>query len=105
MVGAWSRGWPQAALITKEPEMSQADPDVDIFQVINELSVEEEGLWASAGDGHGLDPDEKHRLEAIKIQLDRAYDLLHQRQALRAAGADPAAAEPRPAEVVERYQQ
>jgi hypothetical protein len=85
--------------------MAQPDPDVDIFQLINDLSVEEEGLWASAGDGHGLDPDERERLEVIKVQLDRAYDLLHQRQALRAAGEDPSAANPRPPEVVERYQQ
>lgn len=85
--------------------MTQSDPDVDIFQVINDLSVEEEGLWASAGDGHGLDVDEKRRLETIKVQLDRAYDLLHQRQALRAAGADPSTAQTRPAEVVERYRQ
>ncbi len=85
--------------------MAQPDPDVDIFQVINDLSVEEEGLWASAGDGRGLDPEERMRLETIKVQLDRAYDLLHQRQALRSAGEDPTAAQPRPAEVVEHYQQ
>ena len=85
--------------------MAQQDPDVDIFQVINDLSVEEEGLWASAGDGHGLDPDERARLIVIKIQLDRAYDLLHQRQARAAAGEDPDEAELRPSEVVERYQQ
>ena len=85
--------------------MTNDDPDVDIFQIINDLSVEEEGLWASAGDGHGLDPVERERLEIIKVQLDRAYDLLHQRQALRAVGEDPSTAQPRPAEVVERYQQ
>ena len=85
--------------------MAQSDPDVDIFQLINDLSVEEEALWASAGDGHGLDPDERDRLNVIKIQLDRAYDLLHQRQALRSVGEDPSAAQPRPADVVEHYEQ
>lgn len=85
--------------------MSQADPDVDIFQVINDLSTEEEGLWASAGDGHGLDDPQRERLEVIRVQLDRAYDLLHQRQALRAAGEDASAAQARSPEVVERYQQ
>ena len=85
--------------------MVQPDPDVDIFQVINDLSIEEEGLWASAGNGRGLDPEERQRLEVIRVQLDRAYDLLHQRQALRSVGEDPATAHPRPAEVVERYQQ
>jgi hypothetical protein len=85
--------------------MGQPDPDVDIFQVINDLSVEEESLWASAGNGRGLDPEERRRLEVIKVQLDRAYDLLHQREALRAAGEDPSNAHVRPAAVVERYQQ
>lgn len=85
--------------------MTQPDADVDIFQVINDLSIEEEGLWASAGDGHGLDPEERQRLEIIKVQLDRAYDLLHQRQALRSVGEDPSTAHARPASVVERYQQ
>lgn len=79
--------------------------EVDILGRINALAQEEERLWKHAGDGHGLDPGELHRLESIKIELDRAYDLLHQRQALRAAGQDPDAAESRPAEVVERYQQ
>lgn len=79
--------------------------DPDIFERINTLSDEEEHLWQHAGDGHGLSSEEHERLEAIKVELDRAYDLLHQRAARRAAGLDPREAEPRPADVVERYQQ
>lgn len=79
--------------------------DLDLFHRINALSAEEERLYASAGDGDGLSQDELDRLEAIKIELDRTYDLLHQRQARAAAGLNPGDAEPRPAEVVERYQQ
>ncbi len=79
--------------------------DDDVFGRINALAEEEERLWAHAGDGHGLDPVELERLEAIKVELDRAYDLLHQRHALRAAGLNPEEAEPRPADVVEQYQQ
>ncbi len=45
------------------------------------------------------------RLAEIKVELDRCYDLLHQRQARRAAGLDPDEAALRPVEVVERYQQ
>jgi len=41
----------------------------------------------------------------IKVELDRCYDLLHQRRARAAAGLDPADAQARPEEVVERYQQ
>jgi hypothetical protein len=80
-------------------------PDLDIFQTINSLSAEEERLYAEAGDGTGLSTEASQRLDAIKVALDRCYDLLHQREARRAAGLDPDEAEARPAEVVERYQQ
>jgi hypothetical protein len=79
--------------------------DVDVFEHINALSAEEEQLFASAADGGGLTTVASERLEAIKIELDRCYDLLHQREARRAAGLDPDQAELRPAAVVERYQQ
>ena len=79
--------------------------DPDIFTYINELSAEEERLYATAGDGSGLSTEASERLEAIKVELDRCYDLLHQREARRAAGLDPTEAELRPVEVVERYQQ
>jgi len=79
--------------------------DLDIFHRINALSAEEEQLYASAGDGSGLTIEATERLEAIKVELDRAYDLLHQRQARQAAGLDPEEAAARPAEVVEHYQQ
>ena len=81
------------------------DTDLDLFHRINALSAEEEQLYGSASDGAGLTPDERARLDAIKIELDRSYDLLHQRQARAAAGLDPNEAEERPEEVVERYQQ
>jgi hypothetical protein len=79
--------------------------DSDIFGRINALSEEEETLFARASDGSGLSQDEIDRLEAIKVELDRAYDLLHQRVARRSAGLDPADAEPRPPIVVEGYEQ
>jgi hypothetical protein len=79
--------------------------DIDLFERINALSAEEERLYEEAADGSGLGGDAIARLEAIKVELDRSYDLLHQRQARRAAGLDPDEAEERPAEVVERYQQ
>ena len=79
--------------------------DQDIFHRINELSAEEERLYASAADGTGLTPDERERLESIKVELDRSYDLLHQRQARVAAGQDPEGAKARSADVVEHYEQ
>ena len=79
--------------------------DEPIFERINALSKEEEQLWQRAGAGDGLSADETARLDAIKVELDRAYDLLHQRQGRRDAGLDPNDAESRSADVVERYQQ
>lgn len=79
--------------------------EIDIFQTINDLSEQEEQLYASAGDGGGLNAAERDRLEAIRIELDRCYDLLHQRQARLAAGQDPDAAQARTAEIVEGYEQ
>lgn len=79
--------------------------DQPIFERINELSTEEERLWQRAGDGSGLSSDETHRLAAIKVELDRCYDLLHQRQGRLDAGLDPEGVEARSADVVERYQQ
>ena len=79
--------------------------DPDIFEYINNLSAEEERLYAEASDGSGLSTEASARLETIKVELDRCFDLLHQRQARRAAGLDPSEAELRPVEIVERYQQ
>ena len=80
-------------------------PDVAVFDYINALSAEEEALFAQASDGSGLSTQASERLAEIKVELDRCYDLLHQRDARRAAGLDPDEAKLRPGEVVERYQQ
>jgi hypothetical protein len=79
--------------------------DSDIFGRINDLSAEEERLYAIAGDGSGLSDAETDRLRTIKVELDRCFDLLHQREGRRLAGLDSDDATARPAEVVERYQQ
>ena len=79
--------------------------DQGLFRHINDLAEEEERLFALAGDGSGLSDTEVARLEEIKVELDQAYDLLHQREARRAAGLDPTDAVIRQPEIVERYQQ
>jgi hypothetical protein len=79
--------------------------DLDLFHRINALSAEEEQLYASATDGSGLSQQERDRLDAIKVELDRCYDLLHQRQAREAAGLDPDEATVRSAKTVEGYEQ
>jgi hypothetical protein len=41
----------------------------------------------------------------VEVELDRCWDLLRQRRALRGAGANPDEAQVRDADTVERYQQ
>jgi predicted nuclease with TOPRIM domain len=45
------------------------------------------------------------RLEEIRVDLDRLWDLLRQRRALASAGEDPDMASERSAETVEKYWQ
>jgi hypothetical protein len=79
--------------------------DQPIFERINDLAHEEEQLWQRASAGGGLGTADQERLEAIQVQLDQCYDLLHQRDARRSAGLDPEDAQVRPPDIVERYQQ
>jgi Protein of unknown function (DUF2630) len=79
--------------------------DTDIVARINALSSEEELLYQQAGDGSGLSDAERERLQAINVELDRCYDLLHQRQGRRDAGEDPAGTTLRTARTVEGYEQ
>jgi len=79
--------------------------DLDLVHRIKALAGEEERLYASASDGSGLTKEERDRLDAIKVELDRCYDLLHQRQARAAAGLNPDDATVRSARTVEGYEQ
>jgi hypothetical protein len=53
---------------------------------------------------NALESDQE-RLRAVEIELDRCWDLLRQRRALRDSGSDPDDAELRDADTVERYWQ
>jgi Protein of unknown function (DUF2630) len=79
-------------------------PDDQIHASIEQLVAEEHRLQQREGDGQGTDAD-RRRLEEVAVALDRCWDLLRQRRALREAHLDPDAASPRPADVVEGYQQ
>ncbi len=48
---------------------------------------------------------DQQRLRDVEIELDRCWDLLRQRRALRDAGADPEQAQVRDPGTVERYLQ
>jgi hypothetical protein len=79
--------------------------DEQISDRIEALVKEEHELLDRGGSEHGLDPAGHERLEAIRIELDRYWDLLRQRRARRRAGEDPEGASPRDADTVERYLQ
>ncbi len=76
--------------------------DTAIHQSIEALVAEEHELW-QRGESGDLDAAGRARLAEISVQLDRFYDLLHQRQGLRDAGSDPDKAKLRDAKVVQEY--
>ncbi|HWQ01476.1 MAG TPA: DUF2630 family protein [Gaiellaceae bacterium] len=78
--------------------------DPQIHASIEDLVAEEHELWQRESDGTATESD-RERLRQLKVSLDQCWDLLRQRNALRDAGRDPDAAQARPADVVERYQQ
>ncbi|MPZ61344.1 MAG: DUF2630 family protein [Propionibacteriales bacterium] len=77
--------------------------DEDVLGRIHAL-VEEEHQLRTRRENDELDGDaEQQRLQALEVELDRCWDLLRQRRALRDAGQDPDAASARPGEQVEGY--
>ena len=82
--------------------------DETIAARIENLVAEEHDLrnrkQADASDDDRLDADAQ-RLREVEIELDRCWDLLRQRRAIREAGGDPDDAHVRDADTVERYWQ
>jgi hypothetical protein len=82
--------------------------DESIASRIERLVDEEHELrnreQVDAPNDEALDGD-RQRLGEVEVELDRCWDLLRQRRALRDAGADPDGAQVRDADTVERYQQ
>ena len=76
--------------------------DGSIHREIEALVAEEELLLQS---GRGRSEAEHQRLDAVKVELDRYWDLLRQRRARREAGLDPDLASIRDADTVEGYEQ
>lgn len=79
--------------------MTQHTTDKTVLHHIEELVDEEKKLYAR-GD---VSDSERDRLSKINVELDRCWDLLRQRRALREYGRNPDEAEVRPAKVVENY--
>jgi hypothetical protein len=78
--------------------------DQQVLERIDKLVTEEEELL-HRHEGEGLDDDEHARLDELKVQLDKAWDYLRQRRALRRAGDDPDEASVRDGGTVEEYEQ
>ncbi|HEY7782174.1 MAG TPA: DUF2630 family protein [Ktedonobacterales bacterium] len=78
--------------------------DNAILHRITALVNEEHGL-DKHGEQHGLEDEERQRLQDLQVMLDQCWDLLRQRRARRSAGQDPDQAEVRPSSVVEHYRQ
>jgi hypothetical protein len=78
--------------------------DQQIHGTIEQLVAEEHALWDKEAAGAATEAD-RQRLEEVKVSLDRAWDLLRQRRALREYGLDESAAKTRDENVVEGYQQ
>jgi Protein of unknown function (DUF2630) len=76
--------------------------DKKVTDHIDELAREEHELFERESSGAATDAD-RERLQKIQVMLDRCWDLLRQRQARRAAGLDPDAAQLRDGKPVEGY--
>jgi len=82
--------------------------DESISARIERLVAEEHGLRAKEerdSDDEAALAADKTRLDEVAVELDRCWDLLRRRRALRAAGGDPDSASLRDAETVEHYRQ
>jgi len=78
--------------------------DSSVQGKIEELVEEEQTLLRSTEE-QGPDADKHQRLEQVKVELDRCWDLLRQRRAREEFGQDPDQAQTRDADTVERYLQ
>jgi hypothetical protein len=78
--------------------------DDDVHAHIEKLVGEEHRLWDLESSGNAGD-DDRRRLAAIKVELDRYWDLLRRRRAAGTVGADPENVELRSESTVEDYLQ
>jgi hypothetical protein len=78
--------------------------DASIRDQIEQLVAEEQELMSQA-EGHGPDEARHERLAEIKVELDRCWDLLRQREAREEFQLDPDDASVRDADTVEGYEQ
>jgi len=73
--------------------------DQTVLNHIEELVAEEKTLYQKGE----ISEAERQRLAAVNVELDRYWDLLRQRRALREFGKNPDDADIRPGRTVENY--
>jgi Protein of unknown function (DUF2630) len=79
--------------------MENKPKDNAVLSHIEKLTAREEHLYGS----DQLSDEEIKELHHIQSELDQYWDLLHQRRALRDAGADPKRAAMRTTETIKNY--
>jgi hypothetical protein len=78
--------------------MDQNHGDASVFKHIRRLVDEEHRLFTQ-----WVSDEERRRLPVIQTELDRCWDLLRQRRALREFGDDASKAQVRDAKIVKNY--
>jgi hypothetical protein len=81
-----------------------SDKEVGIHHQIAELVSAERTLREQLQSGAISAGEEHQQLQDLEEALDQCWDLLRQRDALRAVGKDPSSAAARPVTQVEGYQ-
>ena len=79
--------------------MDDATEDKAVLKQVQRLVAGEHRLFEKAS----LDESDTSRLAMVQVDLDQCWDFLRQRRALRETGRNPAGAQARPTDVVEKY--
>jgi hypothetical protein len=79
--------------------------DRSVQDHIEQLVAEEHELLAAGAAEGGLTDEQHERLDRVRVQLDRYWDLLRQRRAHEEFGLDPNEASLRSPDTVEKYEQ
>ena len=83
---------------------NKQNTDQPVLAHIQELVNEEHRLFEK-GEREKIEETDRQKLAQVQVELDRCWDLLRQRRALREVGQDPNLAQVRSAQVVENYEQ
>jgi hypothetical protein len=79
--------------------------DTSIASHIEALVAEEHSLQEEAGDGRAPSVEQHERLQAVRVELDRYWDLLRQRRAREEFDLDPDFVGLRDPKTVEGFEQ